>query len=59
VKSWGYVNQSELGEAALQAAIPVLAARLLHVSAPSWGPRKYMNMRLLDEMDKQLKYSLA
>ena len=40
-------------------ALMLVAARLRHVSATTWGLRKYMNMKLLDEMDKQLKYSVA
>jgi len=40
-------------------ALMLVAARLRHVSATNWGTRKYMNMKLLDEMDKQLKYSVA
>ena len=40
-------------------ALMLVAARLRHVSATNWGMRKYMNMKLLDEMDKQLKYSVA
>ena len=40
-------------------ALMLVAARLRHVSATTWGMRKYMNMKLLNEMDKQLKYSAA
>ena len=40
-------------------ALMLVAARLRHVSATNWGTRKYMNMKLLDEMDKQIKYSAA
>jgi len=40
-------------------ALMLVAARLRHVSATNWGTRKYMNMKVLDEMDKQLKYSAA
>lgn len=40
-------------------ALMLVAARLRHVSATNWGTRKYMNMKLLDEMDKLLKYSVA
>ena len=40
-------------------ALMLVAARLRHVSAIHWGTRKYMNMKLLDEMDKLLKYSVA
>ena len=39
-------------------ALMLVAARLRHVSATNWGTRKYMNIKLLDEMDKQLKYSV-
>lgn len=34
-------------------ALMLVAARLRHVSATSWGLRKYMNMRLLEMQDKQ------
>lgn len=40
-------------------AFMLVAARLRYVSATTWGTRKYMNMKLLDEMDKQKKYSAA
>jgi transposase-like protein len=42
-----------------QSALMLVAARLRHVSAIRWGTRKYMNMKLLDEMDKELRYSAA
>ncbi len=42
-----------------QSALMLVAARLRHVSATSWGTRKYMNMKLLEEMDKQVAYSAA
>ena len=37
----------------------LVAARLRHVSATRWGTRKYMNMELIKEMDKELLYSAA
>jgi transposase-like protein len=40
-------------------ALMLVAARLRHVSATTWGTRKYMNMKLLDEMDKEAVYSAA
>ena len=40
-------------------ALMLVAARLRHVSATTWGTRKYMNMRLLEEMDKDAIYSAA
>ena len=40
-------------------ALVLVSARLRHVSATTWGTRKYMNLKSLDEMDKQLKYSVA
>lgn len=40
-------------------ALMLVAARLRHVSATTWGTRKYMNMRLLEEMDKEATYSAA
>ena len=40
-------------------ALMLVAARLRHVSAAAWGTRKYMNMRLLDEMNKDAIYSVA
>jgi transposase-like protein len=42
-----------------QSALMLVAARLRHVSATSWGTRKYMNMKLIEEMDKQAIYSAA
>jgi transposase-like protein len=42
-----------------QSALMLVAARLRHVSASRWGMRKYMNMKLLDEMEKELRYSAA
>jgi putative transposase len=40
-------------------ALMLVAARLRHVSATQWGTRKYMNMRLLEELDKEIAYSVA
>ena len=40
-------------------ALMLVAALLRHVSATTWGTRKYMNMRLLKEMDKDAIYSVA
>ncbi len=40
-------------------ALMLVAARLRYVSATTWGTRKYMNMRLLEEMDKDKDYSVA
>jgi transposase-like protein len=42
-----------------QSALMLVAARLRHVSATTWGTRKYMNMRLLQEMDRDAVYSVA
>jgi len=40
-------------------ALMLVAARLRHVSATSWGTRKYMNMKLLREMDQEVIHSVA
>jgi len=40
-------------------ALMLVAARLRHVSATTWGTRKYMNTRLLEEMDRDAIYSVA
>ena len=40
-------------------ALMLVSARLRHVSATTWGTRKYMNMKLLEEMDKDAVYSAA
>ena len=40
-------------------ALMLVSARLRHVSATKWGTRKYMNIRLLEEMDKDAIYSAA
>lgn len=42
-----------------RSALMLVAARLRHVSATAWGTRKYMNMTLLKEMDKNAVYSAA
>ena len=40
-------------------ALMLVSARLRHVSATTWGTRKYVNMKLLEEMDKDAVYSAA
>lgn len=40
-------------------ALMLVAARLRHVSATTWGTRKYMNIQLLEDMDKESVYSAA
>jgi transposase-like protein len=40
-------------------ALMLVAARLRHVSSTAWGTRKYMNMKLLNEMDQEAMYSVA
>ena len=40
-------------------ALMLVAARLRHVSATTWGLRKYIDMKPLDEMDKEAAYSVA
>jgi len=40
-------------------ALMLVAARLRHVSSTTWGIRKYMNMKLLNEMDQEAIYSVA
>ena len=42
-----------------QSALMLIAARLRHMSTTHWGTRKYMNMKLLEEMDNQAAYSAA
>ena len=37
----------------------LVAARLRHVATTSRGTRKYMNMRLLEEMDQETRYAVA
>jgi transposase-like protein len=41
------------------AALMLVTARLRHVSATHWGTRKYMNMELLKELDRELRYLSA
>ena len=40
-------------------ALMLVAARLRHVSSTNWGTRKYMNMKLLNEMDQEAIFSVA
>jgi len=40
-------------------ALMLVTARLRHVSATQWGTRKYMNMELLQEMDREIRYLSA
>ena len=40
-------------------ALMLVTARLRHVSATQWGTRKYMNMKLLKEMDREIRYLSA
>jgi len=40
-------------------ALMLVAARLRHVSSTNWGTRKYMNMKLLHEMDQEAIHSIA
>ena len=40
-------------------ALMLVAARLRHVSSTTWGTRKYMKMKLLNEMDQEAIYSVA
>ena len=40
-------------------ALMLVAARLRHVSSTHWGTRKYMNMKLLNEMDQEAIFSVA
>lgn len=40
-------------------ALMLFAARLRHVSATTWGTRKYMNMDLLKEKDQEAAFSAA
>ena len=42
-----------------KSALMLVAARLRHVSSTTWGARKYMNMKLLNEMDQEAMYSVA
>ncbi len=40
-------------------ALMLVAARLRHGSSTTWGTRKYMNMKLLNEMDQEAIHSVA
>jgi transposase-like protein len=40
-------------------ALMLVAARLRHVATTHWGTRTYMNMKLLEEMDKEAVYSVG
>jgi len=40
-------------------ALMLVAARLRHVSATNWGTKKYMNMKLLEEMYNEARLSVA
>lgn len=40
-------------------ALMLVAARLRHVSATNWGTKKYMNMKLLEEMDNEARMTAA
>ena len=40
-------------------AVMLVAARLRRVSATQWGSRKYMNMELLKDMDREIRYLSA
>ena len=42
-----------------QSALMLVAARLRHVSTTQWGLRKYMNVGLLTEMDREVAYAAA
>lgn len=42
-----------------KSALMLVAARLRHVASTSWGTRKYMNMKLLEEMDTDNRYAVA
>lgn len=42
-----------------KSALMLVAARLRHVASTSWGTRKYMNMKLLQEMDTDNRYAVA
>ena len=42
-----------------QSALMLVAARLRHVSTTQWGLRKYMNVGLLKEMDREVSYAAA
>jgi transposase-like protein len=40
-----------------KSALMLVAARLRHVSATTWGTRMYMDMKLLEDMNKEAVYS--
>ncbi len=40
-------------------ALMLVTARLRHMSATQWGTRKYMNMELLAEMEREIRYLSA
>lgn len=42
-----------------KSALMLVAARLRHVASTNWGTRRYMNMKLLDEMETENRYALA
>lgn len=42
-----------------KSALMLVAARLRHVASTNWGTRRYMNMKLLDEMETENQYALA
>ncbi len=42
-----------------KSALMLVAARLRHAATTSWGTRKYMNMKLLEEMDRETRYAVA
>ena len=42
-----------------KSALMLVAARLRHFASTSWGTRKYMNMKLLEEMDTDNRYAVA
>ena len=42
-----------------KSALMLVAARLRHVASTSWGTRKYMNMKMLEEMDTDNRYAVA
>ena len=42
-----------------QSALMLVAARLRYVSTTQWGLRKYMNVGLLKEMDREVDYAAA
>lgn len=40
-------------------ALILVTVRLRHVPTTAWGICKYMNMRLLEEIDKEANFSIA